>query len=397
MSLLPFRCRSEISDPAATRPGVGLIPAILSLAAVFLAPLAAMGAPVTQTVGPWDVTYYNAGDTYSGGYVGAKDWSAAEMSDIAAMLNVWDQSITNAPPPRQMKLVVIWGALGTGVLGSTYTDMRGNGTHAATDVESLWREHENFVNSTADGFIQFGTGITWNIGPDHATYSEIDFRSVVAHEIGHLMGFNSTYEYDSNNDRFSTIGITAWDALLRDAATNGNRPAPGRKGTPSNFNETANPVYFVGQAATAYNQNTPVAVYAPSPFSDGSSLSHLNDATFPKALMKHAISYGAYARTPTMLEWEIMQDLGWSVQPHFLPGDANYDGVVDQADYKIWYDNYGTGNTLEQADFNGDKIVDQDDYKIWYDNYGKSNFSVPEPASISLLLLGVVALRRRKS
>jgi hypothetical protein len=81
-----------------------------------------------------------------------------------------------------------------------------------------------------------------------------------------------------------------------------------------------------------------------------------------------------------------------------IAGDADGNGLVDQDDYKIWYDNYGVGTTWAQANFKGAGVTDQADYKTWYDNYGAGNTGgvTPEPATMALLVLGgVVALHRR--
>ena len=53
-----------------------------------------------------------------------------------------------------------------------------------------------------------------------------------------------------------------------------------------------------------------------------------------------------------------------------LPGDANADGIVDQADYTAWYNNYGAAGDFSRGDFTGDGLVDQADYTAWYNNYG---------------------------
>jgi len=55
-----------------------------------------------------------------------------------------------------------------------------------------------------------------------------------------------------------------------------------------------------------------------------------------------------------------------------LAGDANSDGIVDQADYTLWYNSYGAAGTWAQGDFNGDSLVDQADYTLWYNGYGSS-------------------------
>ena len=82
----------------------------------------------------------------------------------------------------------------------------------------------------------------------------------------------------------------------------------------------------------------------------------------------------------------------------WLPGDANGDGIVDQADYTAWYNSYGLSSaTWEQGDFNGDGQVDQADYTVWYNNYGTTAGSIPEPGSLLLLLVGgsLGIMRRR--
>jgi purple acid phosphatase-like protein/calcineurin-like phosphoesterase family protein/PEP-CTERM motif-containing protein len=80
-----------------------------------------------------------------------------------------------------------------------------------------------------------------------------------------------------------------------------------------------------------------------------------------------------------------------------LPGDANGDGAVTDADYTIWADNYGAADaSWDMGDFNGDGEVTDADYTIWADNYGATDGNVPEPTSLGLLGVGAFALIRRR-
>ncbi len=91
-----------------------------------------------------------------------------------------------------------------------------------------------------------------------------------------------------------------------------------------------------------------------------------------------------------------------------LAGDFNGDGVVNIADYTRWRDNLGG---MDDLSGNGDEtggsagIVDAADYALWKGNFGMTaaassslsvaNAAIPEPATMVVLLLGVVPLAHR--
>jgi dienelactone hydrolase len=81
-----------------------------------------------------------------------------------------------------------------------------------------------------------------------------------------------------------------------------------------------------------------------------------------------------------------------------IPGDANRDGFVTDADYTVWADHYGMSDaTWDMGDFNGNGAVTEADYTIWADNYGATagEATVPEPMTLALLL-ALPAIRRRR-
>jgi hypothetical protein len=83
-----------------------------------------------------------------------------------------------------------------------------------------------------------------------------------------------------------------------------------------------------------------------------------------------------------------------------LPGDSDANGTVDATDYSAWFNNYGQAGGWADGDFcgNGDGAVDASDYAAWFNNYGQSGgvFSVPEPVTSAWLILGGLAILRRK-
>jgi hypothetical protein len=81
-------------------------------------------------------------------------------------------------------------------------------------------------------------------------------------------------------------------------------------------------------------------------------------------------------------------------------GDYNHNGVVDAVDYVLW------AKGAIAADGNGDTVVDQLDYDVWRAAFGNSipgagagglsNTTVPEPASLMLVAMGILAACTRR-
>jgi autotransporter-associated beta strand protein len=310
----------------------GVLSAIAAVLLVFAGQAGPAGAtPQTRTAGPFQATFYGNGDS-DGISTGEQDWTAQQMDDAAASILSWSGRITNSPG-RQVVAHMFWNVLGGGILGQTYGPIYGNGTTSWSYPERIWRDGVTYAGPWAswDGSVVFDIGAGgvsggWNFGAGPPSPQQIDFRSVVTHEAGHGVGLYATNYYGegpgdgtwggcfgTTTDPFEFagyLGLSRWDKNLIDGT--GNRPLSGGMGTPGNFDESSNPAWFTGASATTYYGGN-VPVYAPEPYENGSSLSHLDETTFPNALMSPQIAPGEMIRQPTRLEWEIMKDLGWSV------------------------------------------------------------------------------------
>lgn len=81
-------------------------------------------------------------------------------------------------------------------------------------------------------------------------------------------------------------------------------------------------------------------------------------------------------------------------------GDANLDHKVDLSDFQVILDdwqNSGPGISWAKGDFNGDGKVDFSDFQYLEDNWNPMGFgsATPEPATLTVLLLGGLAILRR--
>ena len=84
-----------------------------------------------------------------------------------------------------------------------------------------------------------------------------------------------------------------------------------------------------------------------------------------------------------------------------IAGDANWDGIVDAADYIALKRNFGraTGARYKDGDFNGDHDVDWNDLQTLMGNFGARGVgsapAAPEPATLGLLALLALSLPKR--
>ena len=92
---------------------------------------------------------------------------------------------------------------------------------------------------------------------------------------------------------------------------------------------------------------------------------------------------------------ELLEDL----IPNKLPGDANLDGVVNFPDFITLATFFGQSTGLwSRGDFDSNGRVAFEDFAILARNVGNADVQpaqqIPEPMSVTMLLLGVCALGR---
>jgi hypothetical protein len=147
-----------------------------------------------------------------------------------------------------------------------------------------------------------------SLGPSK---SEYDLQSVILHEMAHGLGFLSTDSYDNFFGYGSIDQPTPYDAYVQtgDGRRLSDLPSPS-----SELGEalTSKLVWSGAQGITANGGVKPL-LYTPKNYEDGSSISHLDEATFSSAgrdaVMSPNLDAGEIFHEPGPLLLAMMQDL----------------------------------------------------------------------------------------
>jgi hypothetical protein len=308
---------------------------------------AAAFAVDTVNYGPFACHFYNQDDDGGYGYVGAADWTDIQKQDVEAGIMTWASNIANTAP-RQINLHLYWQNLEGAQLGGAGSNVIYDGTYSASMTEYVWRHEMGYTISGPDALIVYDIDAAsdykpedepdyvspiagWNFGSEQPADNEIDFRGTVTHELGHLVGFSSSYNrslnqfgtFGDSEQSWQQAGLRAWDLNFVD--NDGDRPQVASSwDLQTNVDVEADEgdstsLYWDGANAVAANgEGELVQIFAPQDYIPGSSLSHLNydaGSVYPGSLMSPYVSTGVSPREPNDIEWAMMQDMGWTLVP----------------------------------------------------------------------------------
>ena len=253
-------------------------------------------------------------------------------------VEIWECLLSSSVPIR---IEATWENLGSGVLGSAssahFALVPGgapNTLYPGALAESLVGSELNGPNSI-DISCSFNAQFSsWYFGTDgNPSNSQVDFVSVVLHELGHGLGF-AGFSFELNDEgylRRDPSGLTVsptsslpsiWDNFIDTEDIFAN--------TVSLLNETLFPdpsaimlsqfesgnLTCNGPIASAQNGGVPPPTYAPSTYNSGSSYSHWDEATFngtPSALMTPFLFFGEAIHNPGNVTLGFLEDMGWTL------------------------------------------------------------------------------------
>jgi hypothetical protein len=247
-------------------------------------------------------------------YNGFPEWTKIQ---VQAAIDVWAANFESKVP---IYIEASWGRsssssiLGSARAGSYFANFSG-----APD-SSLWYPSA-LANALAgkdlDGdnpemIITVNSLATWyrgtGVGPSKTEY---DLQSVILHEMAHGFGFLSTDSYDDFFGYGSIDQPTPYDAYVQtgDGRRLSDLPSPSLE-----LGEAlTSKLVWSGTQGIAANGGVKPLLYTPKVYEDGSSVSHLDEATFskasPDAVMSPNLDAGQIFHEPGPLLLAMMQDL----------------------------------------------------------------------------------------
>jgi hypothetical protein len=236
-------------------------------------------------------------------------------------VNIWE-SLIYSPVP--IKIQASWVSLSKGVLGSCgpadylknfNSTQKWNCYYPIALVEKMLGEDVNGPGQfdiTASFSKDFAN---WYFGTDGKTPpQQYDFVSTVLHELAHGLGFSGYLYSQSGKGGYGTDGLSAnFDQYVTDKS--GNKLV--------NTSFYTNPSIKLNLALTSgwLEFTTKLAesklprLYAPSTFDSGSSIYHLDDASYPagdpNSLMTPFTGMGEAIHDPGSATMAIIDEIGW--------------------------------------------------------------------------------------
>lgn len=176
------------------------------------------------------------------------------------------------------------------------------------------------LNSVKDPDItaEFNSSAPWYLGLAAPPSNQFDFTSVVLHELCHGLGFTSSMRVSGNNGSwgFGTGSPFVYDHYLENASSQQLLSTTNFANTSAALKTqlTSDNLFFNSPTAITNGKEKP-RIYAPITYEGGSSISHVNDATYPSGNINSLMTAGAslreVIRDPGPLVKGMFADMGW--------------------------------------------------------------------------------------
>lgn len=178
--------------------------------------------------------------------------------------------------------------------------------------------------SLMDIFCTVDFGYPWYTGGSSPLPSQVDFFSVLLHEMTHGLGFLSLAGADGSSQIGAGVYTFYDDGLYTGTGTDlfsWNGSTVVFNGNSVSLLGGQNGVFYRGaNASAAYGSYPPI--HAPSSWQPGSSISHWAPAIVGGAVMTPGIYYGTVNRTYAPVEYGALADIGYAGQTNSIIVDV---------------------------------------------------------------------------
>ena len=244
------------------------------------------------------------------------NFPAWAKKDVQAAIDIWSANFASSVP---ISVEASWARSSDGILGSARPGNFFSAFEGAPD-SSLWYASA-LANALAgvdldttkpEIVIRANSAANWNQRNDgKPTTSEYDLKSAFIHEIGHGLGFLSTDGYDP----YLRMGIldqpTIFSAYLQTTA--GHRVSDIESPSAELGRALTSTLEWSGPLGIQENGGVKPRLFTPSRYESGSSVSHLDEATFSSAgansIMTPNLDAGEVFQGPGPLLIAMLNDL----------------------------------------------------------------------------------------
>lgn len=241
-------------------------------------------------------------------------WARAE---VQSALDTW---AANFKSEVEVNVSATWGrSSNSDVLGSARPGSYFAGFVGAPD-SSLWYPsalanalaNKDLDRDNPEIIIQVNSAANWNQrGDDKPRSTEYDLESVILHEVAHGLGFLSADVYDKFFGYGSIDQPTPFDAYIQ--TPDGRRLADLPTPSLELGKALTSPLYWIGENGKRANGGEKLKMYTPTTYEPGSSVSHLDEATFSNsgadAVMTPNLDAGEVFHQPGPLLLAMMEDM----------------------------------------------------------------------------------------
>ena len=247
------------------------------------------------------------------------------MPAIQKASTIWAGLLESKVPIR---INIIWAPLEGNAVASTRATRLFKGFSGAVR-DDVWYPvalaekitGEELNAGAADVEILLNENVNWYFGTDGQTPADaFDLVSVALHEIIHGLGFNSFARIEGERGILRDEGSLSIYDLLLETSLRRRLSTYSDHTTEMRSALTSNNIFIFSPTAAKFNKGNLPKVESPETFTPGSSLSHLDEESFPpgnpNSLMTPNFSRGESMHSPGNIVLGILADLGWDDSRH---------------------------------------------------------------------------------